>query len=402
MVIHERRAAAGERERIAGVDRNVFLLSVVSFFADVSSEMIYPLIPLFLTQTLGAPAAALGLVEGVAESTASLLKVVSGWLSDRLGRRKPLVVLGYGLSALGKPALALAGAWPLALVARAIDRTGKGLRDAPRDALIAGWTPPEERGRAFGFHRALDTAGAVLGPLVALLGLWLLRDNLRLLFLLAVVPAAMTLLVLAPVRDRRPERPAERPPISLRLAGASPDLRGLLLVILVFGLGNSSDTFLLLRARYLGLGTTAVVLAYVLYNVVYAGLALPAGIRSDRVGRRNVMLVGLLVFSAVYLGFAVAPGPALVWPLFAVYGAYIALTDGVGKALVADLAPRERQATALGLYSTVVGLSALVASVVAGLLWDAVGPAAPFVYGAALAALAAGLLWRLLPARSVA
>ncbi len=212
----------------------------------------------------------------------------------------------------------------------------------------------------------------------------------------------MTLLVLAPVRDRRPERPAERPPISLRLAGASPEFRGLLLAILVFGLGNSSDTFLLLRARHLGLGTTAVVLAYVLYNVVYAGLALPAGIRSDRVGRRNVMLVGLLVFSAVYLGFAVAPGPALVWPLFAVYGAYIALTDGVGKALVADLAPRERQATALGLYSTVVGLSALVASVVAGLLWDAVGPAAPFVYGAALAVLAAGLLWRLLPARSAA
>jgi len=395
--------ASGSRERIAGVNRNVFLLGVVSFFADTAGELVYPLIPLFITVTLGAPASVLGLIEGVAESVASLLRVVSGWIADRVGRSKPLVALGYGLAALAKPLLAVALAWPFALFARALDRIGKGLRGAPRDALIAAWTPETERGRAFGFHRTFDTAGAVLGPLLALLGLWLTQGNLRLLFLLATIPALLAVLAIIPVRDRpraQPSMPRRAPPLSLSLAGYSRPFKRYLLVTLIFALGNSSDVFLLLRAQQLGFGAMMVVLVYALYNVVYASLSLPASIRSDRVGRRRVLLVGLLIFAAVYLGFAVVTNSAFVWVLFAVYGAYIAFTEGVGRAFIADMVPEARRATAFGLYSALVGVMALLASVIAGMLWDRVGPAAPFLYGSAAAILAAALLWFLLPARA--
>jgi MFS family permease len=398
---------AGPRDRIAGVNRNVFLLGVVSFLADTAGELIYPLIPIFITVTLGAPASVLGLIEGVAESAASLLRVVSGWLADRLGRSKPLVALGYGLAALAKPLLAIAPAWPFALVARALDRTGKGLRGAPRDALIAAWTPAHEQGRAFGFHRAFDTAGAVVGPLLALLGLWLTQGNLRLLFLFATIPATLAVLAVLPVHERPRVKAAgdgnaapRAPLLSFSLAGYSGAFKRYLLVTLIFALGNSSDVFLLLRAKQLGFTTITVVLVYALYNVVYAGLALPAGIRSDRIGRRMVLLAGLIIFAAVYLGFALVTNAALVWVLFAVYGAYIAFTEGVGKALISDLVPQERRATAFGVYSALVGVMALLASVIAGLLWDRVGPAAPFLYGSVAALLAAALLWFLLPAKA--
>ncbi|HEY8490200.1 MAG TPA: MFS transporter [Dehalococcoidia bacterium] len=385
--------------RVAGVERDIFVLGLVSFFADVAGEMLYPIVPVFLTATLGAPVFAVGLVEGVAESTAALVRTASGWLSDRVGRRKPLVALGYGLSAVAKPLLALAFGWPLVLLARFLDRTGKGLRGAPRDALIAEWAPPAERGRAFGFHRSMDTAGAVVGPLTALLVLWLLAERLRLAFLVAFAPAAAAVLLVALVRERRPAATAGAPPLSLRLDGYDRGFKALLLVTVVFAMGNSSDAFLILRAQDLGLSATMVVLAYTLYNAVYAALSLPAGMASDTVGRRNVMLAGLAIFAAVYLGFALAGSGTLVWPLFAVYGAYIALTDGVARALVADLVPADRRATALGLYSTVLGVTVLAASVIAGALWDLLGPAAPFLYGAATAAAAALLLVLLLPAR---
>lgn len=386
--------------RVAGVERDVFVLGLVSFFADVAGEMLYPIVPVFLTATLGAPVAAVGLVEGVAECAASLLRTVSGWLSDRIGRRRPLVALGYGLSAVAKPLLALAFGWPLVLLARFLDRTGKGVRGAPRDALIAEWSAPAERGRAFGFHRMMDTAGAVVGPLIALVALWLLADNLRLVFVLAFAPAAAAVSLVALVRERRPVGAKGAPPVSFRLSGYDRRFKALLVVTLVFALGNSSDAFLILRARDLGLSAAMVVLAYTVYNVVYAALSLPAGIVSDAIGRRNVMLVGFGIFAAVYLGFAVAGNAALVWPLFAVYGAYIALTDGIGRALVADLVPADRRATALGLYSTVLGVTVLAASVVAGVLWDLIGPAAPFLYGACTAGLATLLLAALLPARA--
>ena len=394
-----RGADSGDLDTRGGLNRNIILLSIVSFFADLAGEMLYPLIPIFLTTVLGAPPAIVGLIEGVAESVASLLRAVSGWLSDRIGERKRLVMLGYGLAALAKPLLALAFGWPIVFLARLLDRVGKGIRGAPRDALIADWSTEATRGRAFGFHRALDTAGAVGGPLIAILGLRLLHGDIRLLFLVAFVPSAVAVALLVPLQERRRgAQGREAPQLSLRLTGYDRRFKVFLLAMLVFALGNSSDAFLILRAKDLGLSTTATVLAYVLYNAVYASLSLPAGIRSDRVGRRNLIVAGLLIFAGVYAGFALVTSPELVWMLFAVYGAYIALTDGVGKALVADLAPAGAVGTALGLYNTLGGLMVLEASVTAGLLWEHVGPAAPFIYGAATACVAALLLLVLLPA----
>jgi MFS family permease len=384
------------------VERNVFTLGIVSFFTDVSSEAVYPLVPMFLTTTLGAPLAVVGAIEGVAEGTASVLRWVSGWLSDRVGRRKPFVVLGYGLAAVAKPLLALAFHWPTVLFARFVDRFGKGLRSAPRDALVAQWTEQGMRGRAFGFHRAVDTAGAVVGPLGALALLAILGDNFRLIFLLAFIPAALGMVLLRPVAER-PSQPmptaAAQPKGGLRFGAA---YYAFLIVSLAFALGNSSDAFLILRSRNLGLGVSEAVLAYVVYNASYSLLAMPAGIASDRLGRRNLIGLGFAIFAAVYLGFAVVDAAAYVWLLFAVYGVYMALTEGVGRALVADLVPSERRGSALGLYQGGVGLMALLSSIMAGLLWDHVDASAPFYLGASTAVLALVLLFVLLPRRQAA
>jgi len=379
------------------VERNVFILGVVSFFTDISSEAVYPLVPIFLTKSLGAPLAVVGAIEGVAEGTASIVRWLSGWLSDRLGRRKSFVVLGYGMAAVAKPLLALAFHWPVVLFARFVDRFGKGVRTAPRDALVAQWTERGERGRAFGFHRAVDTAGAVLGPLGALALLAVLGENFRLIFLLAFIPAVLGMVLLRLVAERtpRPEPSAAVEPKGGGGLGAA--YYGFFAVSLVFALGNSSDAFLILRSRNLGLGVSEAVLAYVAYNTSYSLLAMPAGIVSDRLGRRNVIGLGFAVFAAVYLGFAAIDAGAYVWLLFPVYGVYMALTEGVGRALVADLVPSERRGSALGLYQGGVGLMALLSSIMAGLLWDHVGPSAPFFLGGSTAALALVLLLILLP-----
>lgn len=389
----------GWRQRLfGGLPRNVVLLGVTSFFADVSGEMIYPLVPIFLTATLGAPVAVVGVIEGIAESTASLVKLGSGWFSDRIGRRMPLVISGYGLAAIGKLLLAFAFAWPVVLLARFVDRFGKGVRGAPRDALIADSAPAALRGRAFGLHRSMDTAGAVVGPLLALAFVALLNDQLRLVFLLAAIPGVLSVFSLALVREVPKPRPAPSAEIS-----ETPSLvqtlrtldRRLLLFMgasLVFAVGNSSDIFLILRAKDLGLSTTATVLAYVVYNFVYMSAALPAGMISDRLGRRGVFILGLLVFAAVYAGFALTTSALLVWPLFAVYGLYIAMTDGIGRALVSDLAPVERRGSVLGAYGMLTGLLVLVSSALAGVLWDQVGPWAPFTLGAVAAVAAACML----------
>lgn len=384
-------------ERISTrLPRNVILLGVVSFFADVSSEMAYPFIPIFLTGVLGAPVGVIGIIEGVAESTASLMKLASGWWSDRVQRRLPLVITGYGLAAVGKLLLALASIWPMVFVARFVDRFGKGLRGSPRDALIGDSAPPELRGRAFGLHRSMDTAGAVLGPLLALAMAGALNDDLRTVFLLAAVPGFLGVLALFLVREpRRIERSAAPTAPSEVLPVVGPMPRPLLLFIaasFVFALGNSSDVFLLLRARDLGMSTTLVVLAYVVYNFVYMLGAYPIGILSDRIGRRGVFVAGLAAFAATYLGFALTTGATMVWPLFALYGLYMAATDGIGKALITDIAPTERRASAIGLHGMITGLGTLVASVLAGQLWDHVGPAAPFLLGAGSAAIAMALL----------
>ena len=382
--------------------RNVVLLGVVSFFADVSSEMAYPFIPIFLTGVLGAPVAVVGIIEGIAESTASLMKLASGWWSDRIHRRLPLVVTGYGLAAIGKLLLALAVAWPFVLFARFVDRFGKGLRGSPRDALIGDSAPPELRGRAFGLHRSMDTAGAVVGPLLALAMAGALNHDLRTVFLLAAIPGFLGVLALLLVREPRQIAPAsvasadaDADADAERLPIVGPMPKPLLLFIvasLVFALGNSSDVFLLLRARDLGMSTTLTVLAYVVYSFVFMLGAYPVGVLSDRIGRRGVFVAGLAAFAVTYLGFATTTDATLVWPLFALYGLYMAATDGIGKALITDIAPVEHRASAIGLHGMITGVDTLVASVLAGQLWDRIGPAAPFLLGAGSAALAMALL----------
>jgi MFS family permease len=384
---------------VPGVERNVFRLGIVSFLTDISSEMIYPLVPIFITETLGAPRAILGAIEGLAESTSSIFRVVSGWFSDKVGKRKPFALAGYGVSAVAKILLAVAFHWPTVMVARVVDRFGKGLRSSPRDALIAQWTPPSVRGRGFGFHRAADTAGAVVGPLIALALLALIGENFRPIFALALVPAVLAVIVLRGVSDRppAPEERGSQPRLRFRDFGRAYYV--FLGISLLFALGNSSDVFIILRARNLGLGVSEAVLAYALFNVVYALLSMPAGIASDRVGRRRVIAGGFAVFAGVYFGFAVIDAGAYVWLLFAVYGIYMALTEGVGRALVADFVGAQWRGTALGLYQGAMGLMILLSSVLAGVLWDQVGPAAPFFLGGSSAALAFLLAVFFLPRR---
>ena len=369
----------------------MLLLSAVSLLADVSSEMVYPLVPLFLSETLGAPASIVGVIEGCAEAVASIFKWVSGALSDRWGKRKPLCLAGYGLAACTKPLLAAASAWPLVFSARVLDRFGKGLRGSPRDALIADSTPAALRGRAFGFHRSGDSIGAVCGPLLALLLLAVLRGNYRTAFVIAFLPGLLSTLLILPVRERASAARA-RPLFAWSVAGGNPRLRRFLLITLLFGLGNSSDMFLILRAKQLGARSTTAVLLFAVCNLLNVLSSYRAGILSDRLGRKGILAAGFFLFAAIYLGFGLAGGVAALWILFPAYGLYLGLTDGVSRALLVDLAPGEDWGAALGLQAAVTGVSALPASIVAGFLWQRLGPGAAFVYGAFTAALAGSLM----------
>jgi len=381
--------------QLSGLSHNVVILGWVSFFSDLSSEMIYPLLPLFLTAVLGAPASVIGLIEGVAESTASLLKVVSGWLSDRLGRRKALVVSGYGLSNLVKPLFALTTTWPQVLVIRFTDRVGKGVRTSPRDAIIADSTSQAVRGSSFGFQRAMDTAGAVGGPLMTFAILAMRPTDYRLVFLLAFVPGLIAVaLVALLVRERGAMEPLGASLPRLSLASFDQRFRLFLLAVLVFTLGTPSNAFLLLRAQDVGIATTLIPVLWGAFNLIYAVSAWPAGALSDRLGRKALIIGGYLLFAAVFVGFALAGAAWQVWLLFAAYGLYYGVTDGVQRAYAADLSPAQLRGTAYGLYHTLTGLALFPASVVAGLLWQSLGPAAPFLYGAALALVAAFIFWR--------
>jgi MFS family permease len=370
-------------------------LSLVSFFQDAASEMLYPVLPLFVTSVLGASPAILGLIEGLAEASASISKVVSGRLAD-LRRRRPLVATGYAVSSISKPLIGLAGGWPLVLVGRFTDRVGKGVRGPPRDALIADDSTPANRGRAFGFNRAADTAGAVVGPLIGL-GLYqLIGQRLRPLFFIAFIPAAISVGLIFLVRERRhpspePEETQGRGP-GLHLARLPRRYWMVVSLLGAFALVNFSDTLLLLRATDLGFGFTGVVLLYVLYNLSYATLSYPAGVISDRVPRRIVFASGLLLFGVAYTGLGLITTRSWLWVLFPVYGGYTALTDGVSRAWIADLAPPEDVGTALGTYGGIAGIGALIASLWAGLAWGSRGQTPLLIAGVIVVLLAVVLL----------
>lgn len=375
---------------------NVIILGLVSFLTDVSTEMVYPLLPLYLTLRLGASPAIVGLIEGVAESLASLLKVFSGGISDRLQRRKPLTILGYASSTVGKLLLYLSTSWAWVFWGRVIDRFGKGVRTAPRDALIADSSHQEWRGRAFGLHRTLDTLGAAIGVILAYYFLTSYKGDYIAVFLYSLIPASVAVALLFSVRERKAVTPLKTKNISLRWTSLNPRLKAFLAVTFLFTLGNSSNQFLLLRAKERGFEPSMVILLYLLYNIVYALVSYPAGELSDKVGRKALLVSGYVFYGLVYLGFAFAAGPSSLWVLFASYGLYIGLTEGVEKALVTDIAPQELRATLIGLHATLVGIGLFPASLLAGLLWDIFGPAAPFYFGGAMGLMAAFALWLIL------
>jgi MFS family permease len=381
---------------------NVLWLSAASFLNDAASEMIYPLLPLFLAGTLGAGAAFVGIVEGAAESASSLLKLAGGWISDRSGRRKRLTVLGYGIAAVGRPLISLAAVGWHVLAVRLLDRVGKGLRTAPRDALLAESVPADRRGAAFGLHRAADHAGAVAGPLIASALLLLLDGDLRTVFVLAIVPGLLTVAVVAwKVRETVPaprtaDAPAQAPPLP-RLRELGPVLPRYLGVLVLFTLGNASDAFLLLRASQVGVPTPVIPLLWGALHVSKSALSVWGGRWSDRVGPRVAIVSGWLVYAAVYAGFAFVDQQWQVWALFLVYGLFFGLTEGPEKALVAGLAPPGLRGSAFGAYHAAIGLAALPASVLFGFVWQRFSSQAAFGMGAAIALAAALLLPLALP-----
>lgn len=405
--------------------RAVWLLSWVSFFADVSSEMIYPLLPLFLIGVLGSSKMQLGLIEGAAVLIVAVMTAFAGFRSDRSGKRVRWIQIGYGLPMLGKAMIALATAWGFVLGGRLLDRFGKGLRSAPRDAMIAGAVDAGQRGRAFGVHRALDTAGALIGVLLSAFLLWWLTGTpaksahpevvtaaaqtpawiYRVIFGVGAGLGLASFLLTFLVRESDAAEPTADP---LAPASATTDEEAatratrsahvpmprsywtVLGVLVLFSLANSSDTFILLRASDLGYSPWSVVMVYALFNVTYASLSYPAGALSDKLGRWRIIAVGWAIYAVVYAGFALLPAAHAwgVWPLMALYGIYMALTDGVGKALIADHAPKERRGAAMGIFYALTGSTTLIASLIAGQLWDRFGPTAAFLIGAGFAVVA--------------
>ncbi len=381
--------------------RNLKTLSGVSLLQDAASELLYPVLPIFLTVTLGAPVAVVGLVEGLAEGAASVTKLASGRLSDRY-RRRPLIGIGYGMAAIGKALIAVAVAWPLVLAGRCVDRLGKGVRGAPRDALLVMDVPAESRGKAFGFHRAMDTVGAVIGPLIGLAAYEALDQHIRPLLVIAVFPAvASALLVLAvrePARARAAGHPRARSAVRWRDL-PRPYWR-VLALLGTFSLVNFPDALLLLRVKELGYALPAVILAYVVYNLSYALLSYPAGALSDRLSKHAIFAVGLVAFAVGYVGLGVVTDRRWVWPLLLVYGAFTACTDGVGKAWISSLVGERAQGSAQGLFQGATGAGVLIAGVWAGLAWGGTGRLPLVVSGVAAAVLAALTLarpWRTTP-----
>ena len=396
---------------IRSLPRNVRAVSLTSFFMDISSEMVINLLPLYLFNVLGVRTSIIGLIEGLAESTASLLKLFSGWFSDRIGTRKWLAVTGYGLSALTRPFFYFASSWVGVALVRWADRAGKGIRTAPRDALVADSVPGEQRGFAFGFQRAADTAGAVLGLLIALgMVLWLQsneleinRSTFRTLVLVSLVPGVLAVVTLAVgTRDVKAAGQQAAPKFAFKSLGKP--FIVFMIIVAVFDLGNSADAFLILRAQERGMSIAGVLSMLILFNLVYALVAAPAGWLSDRLGRSRMIVTGWLVYALVYLGFGLARTTWQIWLLYAGYGLYYGLAFGTSKAMIADLIEVNLRGTAYGTYNALIGILDLPASLIAGILWQGagswsgLGPRAPFLFGAGMALLAAALLHFWLPA----
>jgi MFS family permease len=393
---------------LSSLPLNIWVVTATSFLTDVSSEMIFNLIPLFLANVLGVGTAVIGLIDGVAETTASVMKYYSGALSDRLGERKWLAVAGYAVSSMAKPFLYFADAWGWVLGVRFSDRIGKGIRTAPRDALVADSIDESRRGLAFGVHRAGDTAGAFVGLGSAALIVWLTesgaaeltRRTFQVAVLASIVPAVLAVIVLA--LGASEVKSGSKRPVSIHwtLQGMDRRFRLFLFVVVLFTLGNSSDSFVVLLGQNRGLSVLQIMLMVMTFNLVYAALAGPLGSLSDKVGRRKLIIGGWFAYGLVYLGLAFSHAGWHVWILYGAYGIYYAATEGVVRALVADIVPQERRGAAYGLLNAAIGITALPASVIAGLLWQGAGswagfgPSAPFFFGATLALIAGILFWR--------
>lgn len=390
---------------IRQLPRNVWAVGLTSFFMDISSEMVINILPLFLSNVLGVQTGLIGLIEGVAEATASMLKLFSGWLSDKIGGRKSLAVLGYGLSSVVKPFFYFANSWGMIAGVRWADRVGKGIRTAPRDALVADSATPATRGLAFGFHRAMDTAGALLGLLIAALVVWLAQANalslsrptFQTIVLISLVPAFLAVITLmVGAKDVPVAGVRASPKFSLRSMGKPFNI--FLVIVSIFSLGNSSDAFMVLRAQNLGISVIGILMMLVVFNLLYALISTPAGARSDKIDRRRLIIGGWLVYAAIYLGFALARQGWQVWLLYVAYGLYYGMAYGTANALVADLVPENLRGTAYGTYHAVIGILAFPASFIAGLLWQGMGawagfgPSAPFWFGGSLALIASLLM----------
>lgn len=391
---------------------NVWIVTATSFLTDVSSEMIFNLVPLFLANVLNAGTAVIGLIDGLAETSASLMKIYSGAISDKLGNRKWITVIGYGLSTIAKPFMYFANVWEAVLGVRVADRLGKGIRTAPRDALVAESIDEKQRGLAFGVHRAGDTAGAFFGLGIAAVIVWrlqaaavdLTRHTFQIAVLVSIIPAVLAVIVLAVgARDVAGKGKSQIPTLSL--SGMDNRFKVFMLVLVLFTLGNSSDAFIILLGQNRGLDIVQILLMLMTFNLIYSILAGPLGALSDKIGRRRLIIGGWIAYGLVYLGFALSHTGWQIWTLYGFYGIYYAATEGSAKALIADLVVPERLGTAYGIYNAAIGLMALPASVIAGLLWQGAfgwtgfGPAAPFFFGATLALLAGILFWRLVPAK---
>jgi MFS family permease len=385
----------------AGLSRNTFLLACASLFADISTEMLYPILPVFLTQTLGAGGSAVGLIDGVAQATQNIVQGFSGWLSDKLQKRKSIALAGYLLAAVAKPLIGLATGWQGVLGARFLDRLGAGARSAPRDALIASSADEAHRGKAFGLEGIGDNLGAFLGPLLAVVLLLFLHLDMRLIFFLAIVPGLLAVLMVMLVAER-PVMVSAKSRLDVGFRQFPRAYWRYLLATALFGIGNSSNAFLILQTQDIGASLETTILIYAAFNLVAALISYPAGYLSDQWGRRNILLLSLAIFFITYIGFAWTRNTLLIAALFALYGLYQGIFRSVGKALATDFVPEQLRASGIGWYNTTIGLLGLVASIIAGLLWDHVSHGAVFLFGAAFAVVGGIALLMLVPARRTA